>query len=109
MKNIRSFKLILNKKNNIYYTGRYMGHSPYQAANKVLSELSKNNNSNEEIFFSIIETTKNSKNNIHKYIGNRILLNNPIKYKIKSKNKSIIKKYKNNLKKIKKHDYHKYN
>ena len=100
--NNRCFKI----KNNEKLYGKYLGNTPYQAANKALSEIirskEKNNDKNDlnKIIFTLIETTKGSKHKEHNYIGNRTLLKEPIVYKTNNE-KIITKKYKNNLKKIK--------
>lgn len=105
-KTYRSFKIIFNDDKPY---GRYLGDSPYQAANKAFSELIKKNNQTggsnlkREIKFKLIETTKGSKHKEHEYIGKRIKLDEPIKYITKNGNE-IIKKYKNDIKKLKK-DY----
>lgn len=100
-KKIRSFKILVD--NQIAH-GRYTGDSPYQAANKAFSEYSKKNKlENKDTKFTLIETTKGSNNKEHQYIGNRILLDSPIKYIIND-GKEITKYYKNNIKKIKKND-----
>jgi len=99
-KKYRSFKI---KEADGTFRGRYLGESPYQAANKALSELiRKDKNVNtDNINFTLIESTKGSKNKEHKYQGKRIKLNEPITYKTKN-GVSVEKKYKNELKKIKK-------
>lgn len=111
----RSFKVKL--PNTEEYTGRFTGLTPYQAANKALSKYFRNiENSNlsaEQVIFSIKESTRGSDRNVYTYRGNRIKLETPITYTIKSKTKdadgveheqerTIVKQYKNQLIKIKK-------
>ena len=62
----------------------------------------KNVNTN-NINFTLIESTKGSKNKEHNYLGKRIKLNEPITYQTKN-GINVEKKYKNELKKIKKSD-----
>ena len=72
-KKYRSFKI---KEADGTFRGRYLGESPYQAANKALSEIirkDKDVNTN-NINFTLIESTKGSKNKEHKYQGKRIKL-----------------------------------
>ena len=99
-KKYRSFKI---KEADGSFRGRYLGESPYQAANKALSEIirkDKDVNTN-NINFTLIESTKGSKNKEHKYQGKRIKLNKTIIYQTKN-GINVEKKYKNELKKIKK-------
>jgi hypothetical protein len=98
----RSFKVKLSAEAELY--GRYNGDSPYQAANKALSEIIrnkvKNNESvNEDINFYLVESTKNSKKKCHQYTGKRIQLETPVIYKVGDQ--QIVKNYKNILKKVK--------
>jgi len=98
----RSFKVKLSAEAELY--GRYNGDSPYQAANKALSEIIrnkvKNNESvNEDINFYLVESTKNSKKKCHQYTGKRIQLESPVIYKVGDQ--QIVKNYKNILKKVK--------
>lgn len=101
-KKYRSFKI---KEVDGTFRGRYLGDSPYQAANKALSEIiRKDKNINtDDINFTLIESTKGSKNKEHNYQGKRIKLNEPISYQTKN-GVNVEKKYKNELKKIKKSD-----
>lgn len=111
----RSFKVKL--PNSEEYTGRFTGLTPYQAANKALSKYFRNSeNTNltaDHVIFSIKESTRGSDRNVYTYRGNRIKLETPITYTIKSKVKdaegveheqerTIVKQYKNQLIKIKK-------
>ena len=97
----RYFKILIG---NDKPHGRYTGDSPYQAANKAFSEYSKKNKlNNKDVKFSLIESTKGSNGKEHQYIGNRQLLDEPIKYKIND-GKEIVKFYKNSIKKIKKNE-----
>ena len=101
----RSFKVKLSTEAELY--GRYNGDSPYQAANKALSEIIRNKvkNSesiNEEINFFLVESTKGSKKKSHQYVGKRIQLENPVIYKVGEQ--EIVKNYKNILKKVKRND-----
>ena len=102
-KGTRSFKVKLEK--NMVPTGRYNGDSPYQAANKALSEIIRNrvkNNQpiNEEITFYLVESTKGSTKKEHQYVGERIKLENPVSYAVNN-GQMITKEYKNKLRKVK--------
>lgn len=107
-KKCRSFKVKLPNKEE--YEGRFTGLTPYQAANKALSKYFRElkNTDENEITFSICESTRNSNKNEYTYIGKRYVLTDPVTYKIKDKEsgeeKLIVKKYKNILKKVKKVD-----
>lgn len=99
----RSFKVKLSEDGQSY--GRYNGDSPYQAANKALSEIIRNRVKDGEtvegkLTFWLIESTKGSTKRAHQYEGERIKLAEPVKYKVGEN--EIIKEYKNILKKIKK-------
>ena len=99
----RSFKVKLSSESELY--GRYNGDSPYQAANKALSEIIrskvKNNESVfDEINFYLVESTKGSLKKVHQYLGKRIQLENPVIYKVGEQ--EIVKNFKNILKKVKK-------
>jgi hypothetical protein len=99
----RSFKVKLSQDGQSY--GRYNGDSPYQAANKALSEIIRNRVKDGEsvegkLTFWLIESTKGSTKRSHQYEGERIKLSEPVKYKVGEN--EIIKEYKNILKKIKK-------
>lgn len=103
-KSSRSFKVKLEQSGPQY--GRYNGDSPYQAANKALSEIIRNRVKNdqptdEDITFFLVESTKNSSKKIHQYVGKRIKLDEPVTYTVD--NGQVIKKeYKNILRKVKK-------
>lgn len=99
----RSFKVKLGDDKPY---GRYTGESPYQAANKALSELIRKNKKDGnstagKINFTLIESTKGSKNKEHQYVGKRVSLKKPITYQTKD-GVDVTKKYKNELKKVKK-------
>ena len=101
----RSFKVKLSEEDQSY--GRYNGDSPYQAANKALSEIIRNKVKAGEavegkLTFWLIESTKGSSKRVHQYEGERIKLAEPVKYKVGDN--EIVKEYKNILKKIKKAD-----
>jgi hypothetical protein len=101
----RSFKVKLSEDGQSY--GRYNGDSPYQAANKALSEIIRTKVKEGEgvegkITFWLIESTKGSTKRVHQYEGERIKLDEPVKYKVGEN--EIVKEYKNILKKIKKAD-----
>jgi hypothetical protein len=90
-KSNRSFKVRLDEDGPQY--GRYNGDSPYQAANKALSEIIRNrvksNQSNDqEITFYLIESTKGCKKKIHQYTGKRVKLENPVSYTVKNNEKT---------------------
>ena len=108
-KGIRSFKVQLPQ--NEEYTGRYTGLTPYQAANKALSKYFRENktiqNIQNEITFSIRESTRGSKRSTYTYTGNREKLETPVKYSINGLDgnaREIIKEYKNKLTKVKKYE-----
>jgi hypothetical protein len=99
----RSFKVKLSTEAELY--GRYNGDSPYQAANKALSEIIRNKVKNnesvdEEINFYLVESTKGSLKKSHQYLGKRIQLETPVIYKVGDQ--QIVKNFKNILKKVKK-------
>lgn len=101
----RSFKVKRTQKDPAY--GRYNGESPYQAANKALSEIvrkdeKEGNPTDGEYVFWLIESSKYSKKRVHQYRGRRIKLAEPVEYAIGDS--VIYKHYKNELKKIKKED-----
>jgi len=98
----RSFKVKLSEDSELY--GRYNGDSPYQAANKALSEIIRNkvkanDKVDADISFFLVESTKGSAKKMHQYVGKRVQLDNPVKYKVG--NQEIIKNFKNILKKVK--------
>jgi ABC-type antimicrobial peptide transport system permease subunit len=103
-KSCRSFKVKLDTTGELY--GRYNGDSPYQAANKALSEiirnkLKKNEEVEDEITFFLVESTKASTKKTHEYVGRRIKLDEPVQYTV-SGNQTITKEFKNILRKVKK-------
>lgn len=104
--NQRSFKAKLNKEDTTF--GRYTGESPYQAANKALSEIIRQRkkdgeNTSSKINFWLVESTKGKKYKEHQYVGKRVKLPTPIEYEVGSGN-YITKEYKNELTKIKKNN-----
>lgn len=104
----RSFKVQLPGDED--FTGRFTGLTPYQAANKALSKYFRSNENKDvsdanQINFSIKESTRGSKRQVYAYKGNRLKLEVPISYTIKSltgEERVIVKQYKNQLIKIKK-------
>lgn len=99
----RSFKVKLSEDGQSY--GRYNGDSPYQAANKALSEIIRTKVKEGEVVegkisFWLIESTKGSSKRVHQYEGERLKLESPVSYKVGDN--EIVKEYKNILKKIKK-------
>jgi hypothetical protein len=103
-KGSRSFKVKLDQNGPQY--GRYNGDSPYQAANKALSEIIrtrvKNNQQTEEdITFYLVESTKGSSKKIHQYVGKRMKLTTPVTYTVDN-GQVITKEFKNILRKVKK-------
>lgn len=104
----RSFKVQLPGEQN--FAGRFTGLTPYQAANKALSKFFRSQNGVEvvdksQVEFSIRESTRGSKRLVYNYKGNRIRLETPITYTIKSvsgEDRVITKQFKNQLIKIKK-------
>jgi len=100
---VRSFKVKL--PDNTDYEGRFTGLTPYQAANKALSKYFREGKKdlNTEISFCICESTRKSKKHVYTYTGSRVQLATPVKYTIQD-GREIVKKFKNNLKKVKKAD-----
>jgi len=103
-KGSRSFKVKLEPNGPQY--GRYNGDSPYQAANKALSEIIRTRVKNtlpvdENINFFLVESTKGSGKKIHQYVGHRMKLDNPVTYQVND-GQTITKEYKNVLRKVKK-------
>ena len=104
----RSFKVKLPDDTD--YKGRFTGLTPYQAANKALSKYFRNQENvnitdNNQILFSIKESTRGTHKKIYNYQGCRIKLETAISYTIKSADgteRIITKQYKNQLIKIKK-------
>jgi hypothetical protein len=104
----RSFKVQLPGEED--YTGRFTGLTPYQAANKALSKYFRNQENvnlseNNQVLFSIKESTRGSKRNVYNYKGSRVKLDTAITYTIKSVDgteRVITKQYKNQLIKVKK-------
>ena len=99
----RSFKVKLEAGGQLY--GRYNGDSPYQAANKALSEIVRTREKNgqmddNEITFFLVESTKNSSRKQHQYVGRRIKLDVPIEYPV-ANGITIKKEHKNYLRKVK--------
>ena len=102
-KKSRSFKIMLNGE---LKKSVFKGDSPYQAANKALSEtirtlMKEGGNVENEITFSLIESTKGSVKKEHQYTGHRVKLDVPVSYEVKG-GQVITKEYKNVLKKVKK-------
>jgi hypothetical protein len=90
---LRYFKLFYNNE----IQGRYCGKKPKQAANKAFSSIIKeykktgenNNGIDVDINFSIKECTRNSKHKEYKYVGKRLLLENPVKVEIANEDGSV--------------------
>jgi hypothetical protein len=102
-KKTRSFKVRMDGevRNSVF-----KGESPYQAANKALSEILRSTiknggNVDGEIAFTLIESTKGSNKKEHEYTGYRVKLENPVSYTV-SGGQTITKEYKNVLRKVKK-------
>jgi len=103
-KGTRSFKVKLEQNGPQY--GRYNGDSPYQAANKALSEIIRNRVKNnqqtdQDINFFLVESTKGSGKKIHQYVGKRMKLAQPVTYTVDN-GQVITKEFKNILRKVKK-------
>lgn len=103
-KGTRSFKVKLEQNGPQY--GRYNGDSPYQAANKALSEIIRNKVKNNQatdrdITFFLVESTKGSGKKVHQYVGKRMKLAQPVTYTVDN-GQVITKEYKNILRKVKK-------
>jgi len=102
----RTFKVML--PNSETFEGRFIGISPYQAANKALSKYYKETKKPaKKIRFQLRESTRGRtrRNVVHTYDGSRQKLKTPIEYTIKStdgEEKVITKNYKNHLVKVKK-------
>ena len=101
-KRVRSFKVML--PGNESYEGRFTGLTPYQAANKALSKYYRETSKpKKQIQFSIRESTRGSKRGVYTYNGKREKLDTPVEYAIKD-GRTIVKKFKNRLTKVKKAD-----
>lgn len=105
-KKTRSFKVKLEQNGPQY--GRYNGDSPYQAANKALSEIIRNKVKNnqpadQDINFFLVESTKGSSKKVHQYVGKRMKLTQPVTYTVDN-GQVITKEYKNVLRKVKKEE-----
>jgi hypothetical protein len=105
-KSTRSFKVKLEYTGPQY--GRYNGDSPYQAANKALSEIIRNRVKNDldteqDITFYLVESTKGSGKKLHQYVGKRIKLASPVTYTVDN-GQIITKEFKNILRKVKKNE-----
>lgn len=101
---VRSFKVQLPGAES--YVGRFTGLTPYQAANKALSKYYRETKKpKNEIQFSIRESTRGSKRSTYTYNGARHKLDIPVEYTIsnaKGEDRTIVKKFKNKLTKVKK-------
>lgn len=87
--------------------GRYAGASPYQAANKALTEIirrrkTEGKKTTGKISLTMVESTRGSKKREHHYEGRRVKLKEPIKYR--AGDQELVKHYKNQLKKLTKAD-----
>tara|TARA_B100000900_G_C20492448_1_gene680167 strand:- start:19 stop:546 length:528 start_codon:yes stop_codon:yes gene_type:complete len=104
--NVRSFKVQLPGSDT--YVGRFTGLTPYQAANKALSKYFRETKKpKSEIQFSIRESTRGSKRSTYTYKGERQKLDSPVEYTIsngKGEDRTIVKKFKNRLTKVKKNE-----
>jgi hypothetical protein len=104
----RSFKVQLPGEQE--FAGRFTGLTPYQAANKALSKYFRglenvNLHDKNQVEFAIKESTRGSKRLTYSYKGNRLKLEKPITYTIKSitgEDRVITKQFKNQLIKVKK-------
>ena len=103
---VRSFKVQLPGAES--FVGRFTGLTPYQAANKALSKYYRETKKpKNEITFSIRESTRGSKRSTYTYNGARHKLDVPVEYTIsnaKGEDRTIVKKFKNKLTKVKKSD-----
>jgi hypothetical protein len=103
-RHVRSFKVKLPERED--FEGRFTGLTPYQAANKALSKYFRETEQPKtEITFSICESTRKSKKSVYTYTGKREHLNAPVTYTIKGSDgsdRTIVKNFKNSLKKVKK-------
>ena len=99
-KHIRSFKVRLPGSET--FEGRFTGLTPYQAANKALSKyFREGERTDNDVTFSICESTRKSKKSVYTYVGKRHQLEVPVKYTIQD-GREIVKNFKNTLKKVKK-------
>ena len=99
-KHIRSFKVKLPGSET--FEGRFTGLTPYQAANKALSKyFREGERTDNDVTFSICESTRKSKKSVYTYVGKRHKLEVPVKYSIQD-GREIVKNFKNTLKKVKK-------
>jgi hypothetical protein len=112
----RSFKAIyLNPSGEVVMEGRYCGGKPKQAACKALTGIHKLFKKNAvklsgSVNFGVRETTRNSKNKLYWYNGDRLTLKNPVKLDLgiidekTGKAKEIIYKYNSIVKKASEED-----
>ncbi len=80
----RSFKIMIDGE---LKTSVFKGESPYQAANKALSEtirgiMKRGGAVKDKIRFTLIESTKGSTKKEHNYEGHRVKLDNPVSYTV---------------------------
>ena len=95
-KHIRSFKVRL--PGSEVFEGRFTGLTPYQAANKALSKyFREGERTDNDVTFSICESTRKSKKSVYTYVGKRHQLEVPVKYTIQD-GREIVKNFKNTLK-----------
>jgi len=85
-------------------TGRYAGASPYQAANKALTEIIRQkrkdgNSTKGKVSFAMIESTRGKQKKVHYYEGRRVKLTEPVEYEI-APGEILRKEYKNKLHKL---------
>jgi hypothetical protein len=105
----RSFKAIYsNPKGVVVMEGRYCGAKPKQAACKALTGIHKLYKKNETkltgpIKFGVRETTRNSKNKLYWYSGDRLTLKEPVTLDL-SGGKTIVYKYNSVVKKASEDD-----
>lgn len=90
--------------------GRFCGSKPKQAANKALTSILKSMESDgkktdQQIRFSIVECTRNSRHKQYNYIGERIELDEPMEVTIRKGGVEKIIKYKYNNKVMKDKNY----
>lgn len=102
----RFFKLIYNGEK----MGRFSGNKPKQAANKALTSIIHDRQEKDEptdidIKFKIVECTRRSKQKKYYYVGSRVELPKPVEVKIKNPTdgsfKTIKYKYNNKVSKDK--------
>jgi len=100
-KGTRYFKIIYDGQEP---RGRFSGKKPKQAANKGLTSIlktMKGGGKGKKVNFEMVECTRGRDRKHYKYVGERKKLKDPMVVHIKGKDKPIVYKYKNYVRKDK--------